>query len=250
MGKTYEALRRAEEENRQKHLEVVRPAQIRLSKKGKATRHLSFNHLEPYEHLKTSLLSRFPNRSLKTILFNGTRHGGGCSTTALNLAATMAQDADLKVILVEVNLRTPSLKQTLKIDDAPDLTELMANMDQMTSRIEKIGTENLYVIACGGGSLVGPLGLFESKQFDRLLQTLKEHFDYVILDAPPVPIFSEFRVLCKKVDGVVLVIQAESTRRQVALQARREIEEAGGKLLGVVLNRRKYYIPNWIYKRL
>ena len=250
MGKTYEALKRAEAENRQKHLEVVRPAKIRLSKKGKAARYLKLDHLRPYEHLKTSLMSRYPNRSTKTILLNGTKHGGGCSTTALNLAATLAQDPDLKVILVEVNLRTPSLKKTLKIEDAPDLTELVDNMDQMSSRIEKIGSENLYVIACGGSSLLGPLGLFESKQFDQFLQTLRDRFDYVILDAPPVPVFSEFRVLCKKVDGVVLVVQAEKTRRQVGLQAKREIEEAGGKLLGVFLNRRKYYIPSWIYKRL
>jgi len=72
----------------------------------------------------------------------------------------------------------------------------------------------------------------------------------LILDAPPVPIFSEFRVLCRKVDGVVLVILSEKTRKQVAQKAKREIEEAGGHILGVVLNKRKYYIPKWLYKRL
>ena len=64
------------------------------------------------------------------------------------------------------------------------------------------------------------------------------------------PAFRKHRVLCTKVDGVVLVIEAGKTREQVAVRAKKELEEAGGKVLGVVLNKRKYHIPEWIYKRL
>jgi Mrp family chromosome partitioning ATPase len=98
--------------------------------------------------------------------------------------------------------------------------------------------------------LLGALGLFESGEFDQFLKTVRKRFDYVILDAPPVPVFSEFRVLCSKVDGIVLVVKSDETRRQVALRAKKEIEAAQGNLIGVVLNKRKYYIPKWIYKRL
>jgi Mrp family chromosome partitioning ATPase len=79
---------------------------------------------------------------------------------------------------------------------------------------------------------------------------MRDKFDYVILDAPPVPAFPECLVLCAKVDGVVLVVESGKTRRQVALRARKQVEEVGGKVLGVVLNKRKYYIPEWIYRRL
>ncbi len=75
-------------------------------------------------------------------------------------------------------------------------------------------------------------------------------YDYVILDGPSVPGSSDVRVICNKVDGVVLVLEAGKTRKQVAVRAKQELEEAGGKLLGVVLNKRKFYIPEWIYKRL
>jgi capsular exopolysaccharide synthesis family protein len=183
-------------------------------------------------------------------LFNATSSGSGCSTTALNFAAVLARDPHLKILLVEVNLRTPGLKQMLQIDNAPDLAEIVSNFRQMSPKIVKVGNESLNVITCGGGSLLGPLGLFESDKFDLFIKIIRERYDYVILDAPPVPIFSEFRVLCNKVDGVVLVINSEKTRRQVAIKAKKEIDNAGGKLLGAVLNRRKFYIPKWIYRRL
>ena len=94
------------------------------------------------------------------------------------------------------------------------------------------------------------VGLFESGRFDRFLKKVRESFDYIILDAPPVPRFPECRVLCTKADGVILVLEAGNVRRHVALRAKRTLEEAGARLLGVVLNRRKYYIPEWIYNRL
>lgn len=248
MGKTHEALIRAEKERKQKRLEVVKPAQSIKSVKTKGLKKRKYRQLKPYEHLKTSIVARYPKNSMKTIMFNSTSSGDGCSMTALNFAAILAKDPLLKVLLVEVNLRTPSLKKRLNIKNGSDLNDIVANIREMTATIEKVESENLYVIGCGGGSLIGPLGLFESGEFDQFLKTVRERFDYVILDAPPVPVFSEFRVLCSKVDGIVLVIKSEETRRQVAMKAKKEIEGVKGNLIGVVLNKRKYYIPKWIYK--
>jgi Mrp family chromosome partitioning ATPase len=107
----------------------------------------------------------------------------------------------------------------------------------------------LFVLATGG-NYVGPVGLFESKRFDTFLENVREEFDYVILDSAPLPSFAEARVLCEKVDGVVLVVESGKIRRQVALRAKKELEDAGAQILGVVLNKRKYHIPEWLYKRL
>lgn len=79
---------------------------------------------------------------------------------------------------------------------------------------------------------------------------MRTEFDYVVLDGPPLPSFSESKVICNKVDGVVIVIESGKTRKQVALRAKKYIEQAGGTVLGVVLNKRKYHIPKWIYRRL
>ena len=94
------------------------------------------------------------------------------------------------------------------------------------------------------------MGLFESERFDTFLSKAREEFDYVILDSAPLPSFAEARVLCEKVDGVVLVIESGKIHRQVALRAKKELEDAGAQILGVVLNKRKYHIPDWLYKRL
>ena len=75
---------------------------------------------------------------------------------------------------------------------------------------------------------------------------MSDGYDHVVLDAPPFLGIPECRVLCAKVNGVVLVIESGRTRRQVALSAKKQLEGAGGKLLGVVLNKRKYYIPEYI----
>jgi Mrp family chromosome partitioning ATPase len=79
---------------------------------------------------------------------------------------------------------------------------------------------------------------------------MRKNFDYIILDGPPAISSPEVRFISSKVDGTILMLESGKTRRHVALKAKRDIEMAGGHFIGVVLNRRKYYIPKWIYKRL
>ncbi len=182
-------------------------------------------------------------------MFVGTTHGNGASTTAINFATTMAKDSQLKVLLLDANLRTPSLHDVFKVDRTCGLSDLVANNGRVRSPIKKVGPGNLCVIPCGGKHS-DPVSLFESKRFDQFLKLARERYDYVIVDAPPVHASAECRVLCCKVDGVVLVCEAGKTRGPIALRAKMKLEEAGGKLLGVVLNKKRYYIPKFIYKRL
>jgi capsular exopolysaccharide synthesis family protein len=205
--------------------------------------------LELYEDLKTSFLTRYPDGSIKTILFMATDSGVGCSTTALNFATCLAEEPHFRVLLVEVNLRTPSLSELYEIDYAEGLSELLTNRTNMVTQIKRVGPGNLHVLACGRNHS-SPTSLFVSSRFGQFLKLIREKFNFIIFDGPPVPSFAESRIICQKMDGVILVIESGKTRRQVALDAKKEVEDAGGKLLGVVLNKRRYYIPDWIYKRL
>jgi len=247
MEKTHEGLKKAQKD--QKHLlETSRESQ--KASVGAAPRPASTcPAMDRYEDLKTSLLTRNTDGTIKTILFAGSAHGNGASTTAINFATALTRDSQLKVLLIDVNLRTPILHEVFKIDDDLGLSDVLTNGGDMASLIKKVAPGNLYVLPCGGDHS-RPVGLFESSRFCEFLKTMRERFDYVILDAPPVRRFPECRVVCAKVDGVVLVLEAGKTRRQVALRAKKQLEEAGGKLLGQVLNKKKYYIPEWIYKRL
>lgn len=248
MGKTHEALERADKEYRENLLGIARKSQ-RTSAATSPRRASNHEAMERYEDLKTNLLTHYADGSVKSILFAGTSQGDGSSTTAVNFATTLAIDSKLKVLLVDVNLRNPSVHEVFSIDHAPGLSDLLDRGGKMASYIKKVGPGNFYVIPCGR-KRSGPVGLFESSRFNQFLKTIREKFNYIILDAPSVLAFSESRVISAKVDGVVLVLESGKTRRQVALRAKKELEEAGGKILGVVINKRRYYIPEFIYKRL
>jgi protein-tyrosine kinase len=250
MGKTYEALERAEKEYKAGSPEASSKPREEPRRPVSQPRRESCNgSADCYEALKTNLLARHPDKSIKTILFSGTTHGDGSSTTAINCAATLAQNCQLKVLLVEANLRTPSLHEVFHLEPEHGLSDVLTNGTRPASCIKKVGPENLYVVT-RGGKQAGPVGLFESARFCDFLKTVRDQFDYVILDGPPVPSFSEARVICAKVDGVIMVVESGKTREQVAVRAKKELEEAGGKVLGVVLNKRKFHIPEWIYRRL
>lgn len=269
MGKFYEVLKRAEINYRDKDPDTGRapvavptprsmikrdlPTVLHFELKSNETL-VSGERSAPepadcYETLRTNLLARSSVQNFKTILFSGTTHGNGASTTAINFATTLAHNRQCYVLLIEANLRTPGIHTSFRIKREPGLSDFITKGDNPLFHLKNVGPENLSVITAGSEHS-SPVGLFESDRFETLLSFMRDLFDYIILDAPPVSGFSEARVLCKKVDGVVLVLEAGKTRKQVAARAKKEIEEAGGDILGVVLNKRKYYIPKWIYKML
>ena len=249
MGRTHEALERAEKEFQKNLLETpVESQKAAVTKRpGKFPMQTSSDR---FQEIKTKLATCFPLGSVKTILFTGTAHGCGCTTTAASFANTMAQFCRLNVLLIDANLRSPKLHEIFNVEYNQGLGNLLTNGgEDKTSLFKKVGRGNLYLIPCGKQNS-GPLAIFESKRFDRTLQAMREKFDYVILDAPPVSRYAETKVMGKKADGVILVIESGKTRKQVAIRAKQDLEEAGAKILGTILNRRKHYIPEWIYTRL
>lgn len=95
----------------------------------------------------------------------------------------------------------------------------------------------------------GEASSYLEKCFSNLL-TLRFAFDYVLLDCPALSISEEASFLASETDGVIVVVEADSTKREEILSAQKTIEKADGKFLGYVLNKRKYPVPNWLYKRL
>lgn len=274
MGKTHEALKRAEKENRKNLLETFFEPEKTMAKEE--SRQISIKAIETtesrhipnkvlvakesmkipakaspnrYQEVKTRLINRFPEGSIKSILITGIAHGSGSSTTAANFAITLARDCSLNVLLVDANLRSPSLHEVFKIEYNQGLSQLLTEKEEETSFFKKVGHGNLYVLPCGKNSSM-PMNLFESNRFEKTLKNMRKKFDYVIFDAPPLNGYLDSIVMCRKMDGVILVLESGNTRREVAIKAKQELEEAGAKVLGVVLNRRKHYIPECIYKRL
>jgi len=253
MGKISAALEKHSTEREQNRVElrsdsVIKPKASPQQRKTPKRQSIK-SDLEGYEDILTRLRTQHSGESIKTIMFTGATQGGGATTTAVNFAKTLVRDHQVKVLLIDANMRTPNLKELFDIKNDKGLTDLVLDHVARPFKVINCDPSYLFVLATGG-DYVGPVGLFESERFDEFLNNAREEFDYVILDSAPLPSFAEARVLCEKVDGVVLVVESGKIRRQVALRAKKELEDAGAKILGVVLNKRKYHIPDWLYKRL
>jgi len=201
-----------------------------------------------YEELKANFLALHAERPKKTILFSGTVNGDGASTLAANFSKTLARDPELKVLLIDANLRNPSLHNTFSINHTASLATLLeqAVPGQSPFRFEQ-GQVNVLP---SGGKYSDPTSIFASREFSEFLREMQRTFEFIVFDGPPVFRASETRLLASKVDATILVIRSGKTRKQIAYRAIQELENAGGKVLGTVLNRRQYYIPDWLYKWL
>lgn len=248
MGETHEVILEFEKDLQKKeNIALTEPQKALVP--VTAERQLAPVVQEWFEELKTKVLTHYPDPMIKSLLFTSTNSGCGCSTAAVGFASSLAMDQQLDVLLVEVNMRTPSFHNLFKGQSTCGLSDICNEDHQTTPLMTRAGLGNLYVITCDGEDL-RPAALFQSSRFNEFITRMRERFDYVILDAPPVQGFSETRIISAKCDGTVLVVESGKTRRQAALRAKKDLEAAGGKFLGVVINRRKYHIPDWLYRRV
>jgi protein-tyrosine kinase len=248
MSKTREALKKAEK-NYRENLEKT-TLDLLKTMVGKGTKPILMqSQYNQYQEIKTKLVTRFSKESIKTIMFTSTAHGDGSSFTAVSFATTLARYSWINVLLIDANLRSPNLHEIFNIQNRQGLSNLLTQDGDKTIFIKKLGPKGLYLIPCGEKNS-DPMSLFESIRFEKALKFMREKFHYVILDSPPVNSYAESTVIASKVDGVIMVLESDKTRQQVAIRAKEEMEKAGANVLGVILNKRKHYIPEWIYQRL
>lgn len=188
-----------------------------------------------------------PGVRRRIIHFTAARPGEGTSTVVRAYARTLAETIGRSVLIVDANETHPD--QHLHLGVAPG-----AAPDDPASR----GAMDLAILPTTCPNLsVSPFAprapwlpsVFDPEAVAHAFARLREQFDTVLVDSSPV-LRPGTMALSSRADGVVLVVEAERTRWPVALQARRRIEESGGTLLGVVLNRRRYHIPRTVYRWL
>ena len=248
MGKTHQALQRAEKEHQENFVTLRTRKDLPDTQTPAFPVKTGAQYIDEYESLKTSLLSRYRPEELKTIVFTGAAYNTGTSTTAANFARSMARDAWRSVFLIDANLRHPCLHELFQVDHKNGLTDFMGDENISIPQFKKLKS-NFYLHTTGSLRSQS-YGIFHSAKFDNFLQIIRQNFDHVIIDCPPAPAFPETRVIAGKTDGVVFVLDSGVTGQSAALRAKKDLEEVGAKLLGVVLNKRKYHIPEWLYRKL
>ena len=249
MAKTFEALLKAEKESQKRlqELAVFEPKPLPKplqTAKPKISRQV----MEEYHRMKYNILRVNPRKEIKTLLFTSPTEGEGHSTVLTHFAITLAPEGE-RALLVDANLRNPSLHEVFNLERKNGLTELFFEKSTLVDVIQKTRLNNLSVITCGK-PCSNPSSVFESNSLDFHIEEMKAQADWVLFDSPPINSSDDSITLAGKVDGVVMVVEAEKTRWEVAESAKQRIESGKGTILGVVLNNRHFYIPEWIYKTL
>jgi len=188
---------------------------------------------ESINTIRTGLLFSNIDNPPKTILVTSATGSEGKSTMAMNLAAAYSNLG--KTLLLEVDLRKPSVAKSLEIEAKLGLTDLVTGSVTSASELfHKDNNDKLSIITCGTIAR-NPLELLSSQKFEQVLESLKLHFDYIILDGPPTLPVSDSCILANKVDGVVFAVKAEDTRIKVAKEAVTRLQKLNANIIGAVL---------------
>jgi polysaccharide biosynthesis transport protein len=206
-----------------------------------------FEFMEAFRNLRATLLFRNNGGPRpKTIVITSSLPGEGKSTVALYLAATLAK-GNLRVLLVDGDLRRPSLHRQFGVSNSPGLAELLNGELSATDVIIPAGMENLTLLTAGQARR-NPGDLMLSPAWESFLATVNPQFDFILVDTPPLAATDDAATLAPKADGVLFVVQASATSARVARDALEVMRQRHTQVLGLVFNRavsspceRQYY---------
>ncbi|MEC0227997.1 CpsD/CapB family tyrosine-protein kinase [Paenibacillus alba] len=194
---------------------------------------------EAYRSLRFNIECSALGQEAKIITVTSSGRGEGKTTTAINLAVAYAQIGK-KVILLDADLRNPSIHVAFSQENERGLTNYLGNQLALNETIRESYIENLSILT-SGTLRQNPSELLASPKMDVLLAELRANYDMVIVDTPSVLTLTDAKVLAAKCDGVLLVVEYGKVKRQMAKKVKEELMLAKAKLIGIVLNEIKNY---------
>lgn len=192
---------------------------------------------EAYRHLRTSILLSTAGHAPKSLLITSSLPSEGKTTTATNTAISLAQTG-AKVLIIDADMRRPRLHSIFGIENGNGLSTLLSSEltdTDITAAIRQDEKSKLYMLT-SGPIPPNPAELIGSPQMALLLKMLQTRFTHVVVDSPPIASFTDGVLIASMVDGVILVVNAGRSSRQVVKRSRQLLQEIGAKVFGVVLN--------------
>jgi len=191
-------------------------------------------HAEAYRVLRTNIMFSQKDGKLNTITVVSGGAGEGKSTTIFNLATIFAQNGQ-RVLIVDSDLRRPSLHKILKVSNSIGLTNYLLKQNTLEEVIQTSPLSTLDFLP-SGKLPSSSMGVLSSSQMKELINELKRRYDWVFFDSPPIMGVSDASILSSEVDMVLQVIQYRRYPQPMTIRAKQMIEKVGGNLLGIVLN--------------
>lgn len=198
---------------------------------------------EAYRSLKTNIQYSSFDKEYKTIVITSSNPGEGKSTTSGNLALTLAE-GESRVLLVDCDMRKPSMHKNFRVTNTYGIADILLQRKKVMD-VAHMYNKNLSIITAGKVP-PNPAEMLGSKAMSAFLEEMKDHFDYIILDTPPVQVVADAQILSTKVDGTIIVVRAGVTKKEDVNDTVNTLKKVNANIIGTVLHavdssKNKYY---------
>lgn len=192
---------------------------------------------EQYRTIRTNIQFSAVDSAIQTMIVTSSGPGEGKSTTASNMAIVFAQSGK-RTLLVDADMRKPTAHYTFNVLNTHGLTNLLTKQNSLDEAIQGTDVNKLDILTSGPVP-PNPSELLGSRGMDAFLESVKEEYDIVIFDTPPVLAVTDAQILANRCDGAILVIRSQVADKEKALKAKELLQSANARILGAVLNDKK-----------
>ena len=254
MSKIYDALRKAENEKRKRSGSTrVKPAsrKIDMSRDSSLLKGMDENFRRALLTLRNTIESETKERNTRTIVFTSAVGGEGKTTVLSAFARALAIGQGEKILLVDCSIRNPRLHKLFGVENDKGIIDYLNGRSDLPNLTHHLGIPGLDLITAGVTEDVDiSIPLFNSDRMSLFMREVSEAYEYVLIDTSAVLEAPETSIIGSYSDGIIMIIYIGKTRREVIKRAILMVEKLDGRFIGTVLNRKKYYIPELIYRRV
>ena len=198
---------------------------------------------EAYRSLRTNIQYSSFDKEYKTLVVTSANPGEGKTTVSSNLALVLSQ-GEKKILLIDCDMRRPSIHKRFRVTNTHGITDLLLGKKSIDSVINKFNN-NLHIIT-SGKIPPNPAEMLDSKVMTKFLDAMKNEYDYIVIDTPPIQAAADAQILSTKTDGILVVVRAGETKKDIVIDSISKLKKVNANIIGTVLNgvenkNEKYY---------
>ncbi|GAA0104645.1 CpsD/CapB family tyrosine-protein kinase [Paraclostridium sordellii] len=191
---------------------------------------------EAYRTIRTNIEFSNLDKEIKTIVITSSQQNEGKSTVIANLAVSFAGMEDKRVLVVEGDLRNPTVHRMFNVSNSHGITEILTGQKSFEECVHRTEVQGLHVITCGKIP-PNPSEMLASKKMKAFIKSLKDYYDYIFIDAPPIGIITDAGIVSTYTDGTMLIVASKEVDIDMVKIAKSRLEKVNANILGIVLNK-------------